>query len=271
MVFLTLATLLLLVVCAVQFAVAPSTARRFVRRRLSSPIDYEAGAHVHAALVRRTRVQTLGGAAGGVVALAVQWVTTADPPSTEDSLPRIAVVLTAVVLCGTLAEIVVAARDAPQPGHDVRVAALAARDSHLSRREGLAEAGLVVVTALVLVAAVVAAARDVPHAGGSLVCAVAALVTAATVAFVRRRLLDQPHPSGDEAGARGQRLLTAASADRFSETFVSGVSVLAAYAVLILVTDAAEPAFYGGLGVLVVLVTLSSAATKARSRARVAA
>ena len=69
MVFLTLATLLLLVVCAVQFAVAPSTARRFVRRRLSSPIDYEAGAHVHAALVRRTRVQTLGGAAGGVVAL----------------------------------------------------------------------------------------------------------------------------------------------------------------------------------------------------------
>ncbi len=271
MVFLTLVTLLLLAVCAVQFAAAPSTAHRFIRRRLASPIDHEAGTRMHAALVRRTRVQTLGGAVGGAVALAVLWVATTDPPATEDSLPRVAIILTAVVLCGTLAEIVVAARDAPQPGHEVRVAALAARDSHLSRREGLAEAGLVVLTTLVLVGTVVASVREVPGAAGSLVCAVAALLTAATVAFVRRRLLDQPQPSGHDASARAQRLLTAASADRFSETFVSGVSVLVAYAVLILLSDASRAEAVGGLGVLLVLVGLVAVATTARSRARVTA
>lgn len=271
MVFLTLMTVLLLAVSAVQFAFAPGSARRFTHRRLASPIDFEAGARMHEALVRRTRAQAVGGAAGGVVALAVQWVTTADPPAIEDSLPRIAVVLTAMVLCSALAEIVVASRDAPRPGQQVRVAALAARDSHLSRKEGLAEAGLVVVAAFVLVGAVIAAARDIAGADGSLVCAVASLGTAVTVAVVRRRLLDQPQPSGDEAGARTQRLLTAASADRFSETFVSGVSVLTGYAVLVLVTDATGPLYYAGLGVFVLLVVLASVATTARSRARVTA
>lgn len=271
MVPLVLVTLLLVIVCAVQFAAAPSAAHRFMRRRLAAPIDVETGTRMHRALVRRTRVQTLGGVAGAAVALAVQSVMAPDTAAIDDFLPHVAVVLTVLVLSGTLAEIVVATRDAPQPGRDVRVAALAARDSHLSQREGRAEAGLVVVAALALVAAIIASVREVPGATGSLVCAVAALVTAATIAFVRRRLLDQPQPSGDAAAARAHRLLTAASADRFSETFVSGVTVLVAYAVLILLSEASRVGAVAGVGVLLTLAALAAVAATARTRARVAA
>lgn len=271
MVPVTLVALLLLGVTAAQYLAAPLSADRFVRRRLTAPLDPATAGRLRRALVRRTRAQAVGGASAGVGVLVTQWLTVDDPLLRDGLLPRIALVLASVILAGVLAEVIVAVRDAPKPPAGVRQARLTARDPHLSRREAFAETALVTMAVALLVGSIVAMAAGIEHAGGAAICLAAAVGVALALIAVRRRVLDQPQPVGDRGDGRVHRLLTAASADRFSETLVANVAVLTAYPVLMLLPDASGVEIALGLALVLALAALVTVATTARSRAQVTA